>query len=110
MKSLNPNNSGKKFLVEECQKIFINTFSRQAKKEAKEMFLTSQIEAMDKTIEITTSNVHFGGVRYWFKCPVCTKRVGTLFIHPLTQQVGCRACLKLEYRSRKYKGMLENNK
>jgi hypothetical protein len=110
MKTLNPNDLGKKFLVEECQKISMNFFSRQAKQKAKKVFLTSQIEAMDKKIELITSNVHFGGVRYWFKCPLCAKKVGTLFIHPLTQQIGCRACLRLEYRSRKYKGMLENNK
>ena len=110
MKTLNPNDLGRKYLVEECQKISINTFSRQANKKVKEMLLTSQIETMDKTIEITTSNVYFGGVRYWFKCPLCARKIGTLFIHPLTQQIGCRTCLRLEYRSRKYKGMLENNK
>ena len=88
----------------------MNSFLRQAKQKAKEMFLSFQIEAMDKKIELTTSNVHFGGVRYWFKCPVCARKAETLFVHPLTQQIGCRACLRLEYRSRKYKGMLEDNK
>ncbi|MCX6760451.1 MAG: hypothetical protein NTW46_03875 [Candidatus Nealsonbacteria bacterium] len=107
MKTLNPNDLGKKYLVEECQKISINTFSRQANKKMKEAFMTSQIEIMDKSIKLATSNLHFGGVRYWFECPLCGKKVGTLFIHPLSQRVGCRCCLKLEYRKRRYKGMIE---
>lgn len=107
MKILNPNDLGKKHLVEEFQKVSINTFLREAKNKIKEIFLSSQIEIMDKNIELTTSNLHFGGVRYWFKCPLCNKRVGTLFIHPLNQSIGCRNCLGLEYRKRKYKGMLE---
>lgn len=108
VKSLNPNNLGNKLLVEDCQKISINTFSRQAKKKLKEIFLSSQFEVLNRNIELLTSNVHFGGVRYWFKCPVCEKRVGTLFIHPLNQRVGCRDCLGLQYRKTRYKGMIEN--
>ncbi len=106
-KSMKPNDLGNKLLVENCQKISINTFSRQAKKKLKEMFMSSQLEVMDKSVELITSNVHFGGVRYWFKCPLCQRKMGTLYIHPLSQQLGCRGCLGLEYRARRYKGMIE---
>jgi hypothetical protein len=44
----------------------------------------------------------------WFKCPLCGSRVGVLFRHPAANTVGCRRCLKLEYRKRRYKGMVEN--
>ncbi len=106
-KSMKLNDLGNKLLVENCQKISINTFSRQANKKLKEMFLSSQFEITSRNIELTTSSVHFGGIRYWFKCPLCEKKMGTLFIHPLNQQVGCRGCLGLEYRKRRYKGMVE---
>ena len=108
MKSLNPNNLGK-FLVEDCQKIAISCFLKKSKEKLKKILITSEIDAGGIAIELTSSNTHFGGLRYWFKCPICEKRVGTLFIHPLNQQVGCRGCLGLEYRGRRYKGMVENS-
>ena len=48
MKTLNPNDLGKKHLVEEFQKVSINTFLREAKSKMKEMFLSYKIEIMDK--------------------------------------------------------------
>ena len=108
MKTLNPNDLGKKLLVEECQKISMNTFSAQLKSKIKETLLLSQIEVLNRNIELTKSDMHFGGVRYWFKCPLCHGRVGTLFVHPISQNVACRGCLGLEYRKRRYKGMVEN--
>ena len=107
MKSLNPNNLGR-FLVEDCQKIAISSFLKKTKEKLKKALINSEIDAGGVVIELTSSSLHFGGLRYWFKCPVCEKRVGTLFIHPLSQQVGCRGCLGLEYRGRRYKGMVEN--
>ena len=106
---MKPNDLGKIFLVEECQKISMNTFSAQAKKKLKETLLLSQIEVMNRNIDLTTSDMHFGGVRHWFKCPMCQRRVGTLFVHPVSHKVACRGCLGLEYRKRRYKGMVENS-
>jgi predicted RNA-binding Zn-ribbon protein involved in translation (DUF1610 family) len=63
----------------------------------------------NKIIELTPSRTAFGGIRYWFKCPNCGDRVGMLFVQPITRVIGCRKCLGLEYRSRKYKGMIENS-
>jgi hypothetical protein len=105
---MNPNDLGKKFLVEECQQIEISTFLRKAKTKLKETLLSSEIDTGGVPIELTTSKTGFGGTRYWFKCPVCGQRVGKLLIHPLSHKVGCRACLGLEYRKRRYKGMVEN--
>lgn len=109
MKSMTPNDLGKKFLVEDCQKISINVFLQNARKKLKEALITSEIEANDMVLEFSASSTPFGGERLWFKCPSCGLRVGTLFVHPLNQQVACRICLNLEYRSRQYKGMVENS-
>jgi hypothetical protein len=63
----------------------------------------------NQSISLTVSKTRFNGLRYWFSCPMCQRRVGVLYVHPLTSEVGCRHCLKLDYRSRRYKGMIENN-
>jgi len=107
VKSLSPNNLGNKYLVEGCQKISISTFTKNAKRRMKESFIYSELEIAEIQVGLTTSKTHFGGVRYWFKCH-CGKRVGVLFVHPVSQNLGCRACLGLEYRKRRYKGMIEN--
>jgi len=105
MKSLNPNNLG--LLVEECQKIKISDFLRKYKIELKKALIKSELEMMGLNIELTTSKTRYNGIRLWFKCPLCGRRIGILFQHPLTNQIGCRQCLNLEYRKRKYKGMIE---
>jgi hypothetical protein len=105
---MKPNDLGKKLLVEECQKISVNLFLRKAKSGLKENLISSQIETQGLSIKLTTSKTGFGGIRYWFECPICKIRVGVLYAHPLNQKVGCRQCLSLEYRKRRYKGMIES--
>lgn len=104
---MRPNDFGKTFLVEECQKIEINAFLRKAKIKLKETLIRSELSAQGVVIELTTSKTGLGGTRYWFKCPMCGKRSGTLFVAPFGQTLGCRACLGLDYRARRYKGMIE---
>jgi hypothetical protein len=103
------NDLGKTFLVEECQKIEINTFLRVAKLRLKESLINSELDIQGVVTGLLTSKTGFGGIRYWFKCPSCYKRVGTLFMHAISQKLACRVCLGLEYRKRKYKGMVENS-
>lgn len=105
---MRPNDLGKKLLVEECQKVDINTFIQSAKLKLIETLIRSELEAGSIAIKLTTSKTGFGGIRYWFKCPLCEQRVGTLFSNPISQNLGCRRCLNLEYRKRRYKGMVEN--
>ncbi len=106
MKSLNPNNLG--LLVEECKKIKISDFLKKSRAGLKEAIIKSELEIDGLSIELTTSKTNFDGLRFWFKCPLCMCRVGVLFRHPVSEAVGCRKCLKLEYRKRRYKGMIEN--
>jgi hypothetical protein len=105
---MKPNDLGKTFLVEDCQKIEINNFLRTAKIKLKESLINSEIEAQGVSILLISTKTVFGGTRYWFKCPVCGGRMGTIFVHPVSQKLGCRTCLGLEYRKRRYKGMIEN--
>lgn len=47
-------------------------------------------------IQLTTTAPHFGGSRYWFNCPSCSKRVAVLFCAGLYV---CRHCIGASYRS-----------
>jgi len=107
MKTLNPNDLGKKYLVEECQKIRIEDFLKTYRDKLKELVLNSELEVLGLKIELTTSKTCYNGIRFWFKCPLCNRRAGVLFRHPLNNRIGCRKCLNLEYRKRQYKGMIE---
>ena len=108
MKTLKLNDLGNYLVIEDCQKISINDFNREAKIKIKESFISTEIELSGVGVSLTTSKTYTGGLRYWFKCP-CGKRVGVLLVHPVSQILGCRTCLDLEYRNRRYKGMIENN-
>ena len=107
MKTLNPNDFGKSLLVEECQEIRVNDFLKTCRVELKRLTLNLEIEAQGLKIELTTSKTSFDGQRLWFACPICGKRVGVLYNHPISEKIGCRKCLGLDYAKRRYKGMTE---
>jgi hypothetical protein len=54
----------------------------------------------DSRIRLITSPCNLGGVRYWFVCPECGKRVGGLYLVLGRMHFRCRHCNKLTYRSR----------
>ncbi|MHC4230960.1 MAG: hypothetical protein ACYSW0_26295 [Planctomycetota bacterium] len=60
----------------------------------------------DYKVRLTTTACNFGGVRYWFICPLskndvyCGRRVGTLYKAPGAAYFGCRRCYDLSYESR----------
>lgn len=107
MKTMNPNDFGKKLIVEQCQKININEFLKESKLKLGKSLLASTIEVQGLDLTLTGSKTGFGGVRYWFSCPNCNRRVGVLYKHALTGQLGCRLCLGLDYRKHRFKGMIE---
>lgn len=53
----------------------------------------------DYRVQLTTTLCHFGGLRYWFVCNYCNKRVGTLHLFG-GNEFACRDCLNLTYESR----------
>jgi hypothetical protein len=60
----------------------------------------------DHKISLTTTPCHFGGVRYWFICPLsvngvyCGRRTGVLYLGGGSKYFGCRHCYNLSYVSR----------
>jgi len=60
----------------------------------------------DYKVSLTTTLCNFGGVRYWFICPLslngvyCGRRVGKLYLGPGGRYYGCRHCYDLSYESR----------
>jgi len=60
----------------------------------------------DYKVTLTTTPCNFGGVRYWFICPLtrdgvyCGRRVAKLYKAPGGSYFGCRHCYNLSYESR----------
>ncbi len=55
----------------------------------------------------TTTPPNFGGLRYWFICPLvsngqpCQRRIGRLYLPRDGRYFGCRKCYNLTYRSQR---------
>ena len=54
----------------------------------------------DSKVDLITTPCNLGGVRYWFACPCCGRRVGGLYLAPGEHYFRCRHCNDLTYRSR----------
>src|SRR6185369_10508511 len=58
------------------------------------------------TVRLVTTQPNYGGVRWWFVCPLttrgqaCNRRVMKLYLPPNGHYFGCRHCYDLTYRSR----------
>ncbi len=104
---IKPYDLGKNNLVENCQKIQIDDIVRRVNKETKHQILQSQIESMGLKLNLLTSSTRFNGIRYWFSCPICNRRIGTIYRDPVNLTVGCRNCLNLQYKKQRFKGMIE---
>jgi hypothetical protein len=64
-------------------------------------------ERFDYPISLQTTEPRFGGLRWWFTCPLstgdkrCARRVRKLFLPPGCKYFGCRYCYSLTYQSRR---------
>jgi len=60
----------------------------------------------DYKVQLETTPCHFGGLRWWFICPLsvngvrCGRRVSVLCRAPRADYYGCRHCYNLSYESR----------
>ena len=67
---------------------------------------TGEKTEYDYNVQLTTTPCNFGGIRYWFICPLsrngvyCGRRVGKLYKAPRADYFGCRHCFELSYESR----------
>lgn len=59
----------------------------------------------DYTVQLVTTPCNYGGVRWWFICPLvkngvfCQRRLGVLYLG--SAYFGCRHCFELNYQSSK---------
>jgi len=51
-------------------------------------------------VSLVTTPCNLGGVRYWFGCPSCGRRVAVLYLAPGDVYFRCRNCNNLSYWSR----------
>ena len=102
-KTMNPINFNTKFLIENTGSVSVEKFLKIARIEFKKFIINSNQKLGNINIGLTFSKTGFGGLRLWFICPICKSRVGKLYQYPLNNVFGCRKCLNLEYKSRKYK-------
>ena len=102
-----PYDFGKSITVEDCQRISVYELIKQVG-QSTDAVLGAAITVGCMTVRFTTTTTQFGGRRLWFLCPQCESGIGVLLAHPLTQAVGCRRCVEVEYRARRFKGMVEN--
>ena len=67
--------------------------------------LTRTGEQLDCRVQLVTTCPRFGGLRWWFVCPLiadgcpCNRRVGKLYLPPGDRYFGCRTCYDLTYTS-----------
>ena len=59
----------------------------------------------DYQVSLVTTPCNFGGVRYWFGCPHCGRRVAVLYLAPGDVYFRCRHCNNLSYHSRNRRGL-----
>lgn len=64
-----------------------------------------EVEDFDYKVELGTTRPYFGGLRWWFICPLvvngrpCQRRVTKLYRPPNGSYYGCRVCHDLTYKS-----------
>lgn len=67
--------------------------------------ITRTGDKVDYTLRLTSTCPYFGGLRWWFICPLvmngraCHRRVGKIYLPPNGRYFGCRICNDLTYRS-----------
>ncbi len=77
MKTLNPNDFGKSYLVENCRKVRINDIVKACRAQLKKMALDVEIKELGLKVDLATSKTCFNGTRFWFACPLCNKKSGS---------------------------------
>ena len=64
-------------------------------------YWSKEKDSMNYRIELVTTDCNYGGVRYWFRCPLstdgqfCGRRVGV--IYSIGKWFGCRHCGRIAY-------------
>jgi hypothetical protein len=64
-------------------------------------------EPIDSWIFLTVTKPHFGGRRWWFKCPSTGRRAAKLFLPPGERRFASREAHGLSYRSCQKSGSID---
>ena len=73
----------------------------------------NQREVVNMSILLKKTRPHFGGFRWWFRCPLvnggrpCRRRVQKLYLPPNSNYWGCRHCHDLAYQKSTESGKYE---
>jgi len=62
-------------------------------------YTRNETNRIDYKVGITTTRPNYGGLRYWFICPSCSKRTRKLYFLGGQGYFLCRTCQGLTYRS-----------
>ena len=57
------------------------------------------VNAVKQHLRLVSSLTRHDGRRWWFTCPFCSRRRGSLHLRGDQELFGCRECLDLTYRS-----------
>ncbi len=101
----------KNYLGEETSSIGIAVSTLDGENNIRFHYTSTERDTGEKTkydykVQLTTTPCNFGGVRYWFICPLskngvyCGRRVAKLYSGPGANYYGCRHCYNLSYESR----------
>lgn len=58
---------------------------------------TSGKEILAYHVPILSTRPNYGGVKWWFGCPACRRRVRKLYLPPGQRYFACRRCYRLAY-------------
>lgn len=87
----------RKTTVEDCQQLSVRHLG------SKLLAYGETITVNGQTILLASTECSYGGRRYWFLCPTCESRVGSLY-KPLTDALlECRTCKGLIYELALYR-------
>jgi len=84
--------------------VFITDEYRYVNLKYSQTDIDGEKQNFDYNIQLTTTRCNYGGVRYWFECPIvkngqyCGKR--TRVLYKAGSYFGCRYCNNLTYRSK----------
>ncbi len=56
-------------------------------------------ENLTQRIQLHATRQNIGGLRWWFSCPDCGRRVDKLYLPAEKRYFGCRHCYDLTYQS-----------
>lgn len=103
MKSLQVNYFGKNIVLENCKKVNMKDLLKTVKERLKYELMSVEVEG----ITFIQTKTNYWGIRYWFSCPKCERKISVLYENPATHTLECRLCIGLKYKKQRFKGMIE---